>query len=529
MVLASSASPSRRRAHSLARLALLLGLSAAVVVACGGDDAGVAPPGGEDRSDAGPAPTPRDSPEVDASTDADAGALPTTRDPKSWSGTRIKREVWYGDDTSLLQSFVDTGRADTRCAFRTAEDGVLRCLPHLLIAPQYLDDQCSEAQLVGVVPPPALDVAPKTELVAERGTDCESRMAVFTLGAAIATAPPEGGGVPARWRRDGNGSCVPAGALQAGWSIHGTTAKVAATAFVGAKRAPKPDGGRLARELILADDGAGFAVGLWDSQLAARCSVWADGDGTERCMPGNHVNAGILGDSQCTTVIASKDGCGLTPAFIVRRPAQPPGAGNELYSVATPHAGGAFQRVGNSCFQLPQRPADLFSTVRVPNEDIVAVSRIWEGSGRIQRGLLVAGGVKLATREELLGPGSSTFPTETVFDKDLGTTCRLTSWKDDVKCLPADLSSTKTFADAACTEVVLLYAETSVPAFAQIGFGDEAEFYRVGASRVVPSAYYLNGEGTCEALPPGPDGTTVRDLIGPTPMTSFLTFVKEVE
>lgn len=532
MVLASPASPSRRRACSLALLLLLFGVSAGAVTACGDGDPGVAP-GGEDAGDAGPATTPPDTPEGDASTDVDAGAALATRDPKSWSGARLKREVWHGGGTSLLQSFVDTGREDTRCAFRPAEDGALRCLPHLNLAVQYLDDQCSEAQMVGVVPmsaPPGL--ALKTELVAERGTECESRMSVYELGSAIATAGAGGSGVPPRWERNADGSCVPAGALQVGSSIHRTATKLAATAFVKGTRSPMPGGGRLAREGIVAEDGAGYAVGLWDSQLAARCSVWTDVGGTERCMPGEHVNAGVFGDSECTTVVAWKDSCGGAPAFIVRRAGQPPTYGNELYSVGAPHEGGAFQKAGNSCLQLPQPQVELFSTALVPNDDIAAVSRIWEGSGRIHRGLLVAGGVKLATREEPLLPGSSVFPTETVFDEDLGTTCRLTMWKDDVKCLPAEIYASKAFADAACTELVLLADAapgTPAPTFAQIGFDDDAAFYRVGASRVVPAIYQLDSEGMCEAVPAGPDGTTVRDLTGPTPMTAFLTFVREIE
>ena len=43
------------------------------------------------------------------------------------------------------------------------------------------------------------------------------------------------------------------------------------------------------------------------------------------------------------------------------------------------------------------------------------------------------------------------------------------------------------------------------------------------------SHYHLDSEGTCEGLPARPDGTTVRDLTGPTPMTAFLTFVREIE
>lgn len=525
MVLACPAS--RRRARALGLLSVLLGFSA--VVACGDGDAGVAP-GGEDGGDAGPATTPPDSPEPDASADADADAGFATRDPKSWSGTRLKRDVWRGGDTSLLQSFVDTGRGDTPCAFRTADDGVLRCLPHLNLAAQYLDDQCSEAELVGVVPsPPQPGLVLKTELVAERGTECESRMSVYTLGPATATATPGGAAVPPRWARNATGACAPAGALQTGWSIHRTAAKVAATAFVKATRAPMPGGARLAREAIVAEDGAGYAVGLWDSQLGARCSVWVDEGGTERCMPGEHVNAGTFGDSACTTIVATKDDCGLTPAFIVRRDNEP-GSGNELYSVGAPHAGGAFRRAGSSCLQVPQWPIEVFSTARIPNDGIAAVTRRWEGSGRIQRGFLVAGGAKLATREERLLPGSSTFPTETVFDKDLGTTCRLAMWDDEVKCLPADVSAGKMFADAACTEIVLhdLWAPGSPPPpFAQIGFGADAAFYRIGASRTVPSAYYLSFEGTCEAVNE-PD-MTVRDLTGPTPKSSFLTFVRAIE
>jgi hypothetical protein len=524
------------RARRLSLLTVLFAGSAGIVLACGDDDSNDAKPGGGPGAEDGAVPS-QPPGSGDATADADAGPLYPTTDPKSWSGARLKREVWSGENTSLIQAFVDTARSDMRCAFRVAEDGVLRCLPLPKVGVQYLDDQCSESQIVAYTIPGTPDV---TEMVADRGTECENRWSVYTLGPVIATADGGADGLPKRWQRNGEGACVGAGSLPEGYAIRGTTAKISATDFVGAKLITENAAGRIGRRIYMSDDGAGYPTGLWDRPLDTACTLRIDQDKKDRCMPG-HFSGAFYGDSLCTTVIASKDECGVDPKFIHRQvgPSFPGPQWVEAHRVTGAIDGGTgrWQKVGingETCVPLGSGPVTgFFTTAPMPKEDLVLVTGAWSGANRIQRWMLTADGVDLMVRTDLLPPGNSDLPPEQIFDKQLEVSCRLTKRGGEVKCLPNSLSGSMSYADDQCTQPVVPYSDpfnpsAAPPKFAELGTnGTDSAFYRLTTQRTIPKLYY-KAPGCTEASP-APSGYKVYDLVGPEPMASFVTFVNKIE
>ena len=114
--------------------------------------------------------------------------------PAPTSGTRLKAKVLVAEDGSRQQLF---GWHDSQtgedCAFRTAEDGRVRCLPAAspTLTLYFADDKCtvplygqSKAGAPGVVCPPAL---PVTLTVADQCTDALTRYDVAPEVGPVAT------------------------------------------------------------------------------------------------------------------------------------------------------------------------------------------------------------------------------------------------------------------------------------------------------------------------------------------------------
>ncbi len=501
----------------IARTALvLLGLAATstgTLLACGGDEGeSAAPPAVPDDSGG---PDAQAEP-ADAGGGLDVEAGPVSSDPASWSGGRLSREVWFSGGISVLQAFVDTQRGNERCAFVPDEVGARRCLPISAALPQYLDAECT--QLVGIAP----SSVPATTMLLGTGPTCDRRSAVYELGTPLAPAEA------ARWFRDGNGACQKAPELQDGWEVRTATTKIPPSAFASVSTVPVTSTSRITRSAYKAEDGAGYAAALWDSQLSDRCNAVDDQDATRRCMPGE-ITAGFFGDDACTVYRISANECGKVPLHALRRQGTFPKSWMDAYAVGGEVNGGAWRPLGNSCQPATPTPTSQYATTPIPKESLVPTSVQFAGTKRIHRWTHRAEGIDLVVHEGVL---STALPNEPLWDEDLKTGCKLERVGKDVKCMPFGFQTSPTFRDAACTQpIVFDHFEpgSAPPGFVLFGNPGEGTFHKLGAKTQVVDWYYRNGTGPCFQ---GNQGNTSLDAfeLGPAePSTTFATFVSQIE
>lgn len=157
-------------------------------------------------------------------------------EPDFTSGSRLRAEVYVGDDAKILRGWFDTS-LDVECTFRLAEDGVVRCLP-IGGTLTYSDSNCSMPYNIN---------GPYRSTAPVYGTTTDPcAPAVIYLGTGEPTALQQD------WVRNTSGECM----LSPGDWEYTTIAHVDAHTFVAATITTTAVDGALGIQTLAAEDGA---------------------------------------------------------------------------------------------------------------------------------------------------------------------------------------------------------------------------------------------------------------------------------
>jgi hypothetical protein len=193
------------------------------------------------------------------------------------SGTRLRAR--YDDGGGGARSFIEfvDSQLGVRCAFTSADDGRMRCLPLDAAPIIYTDSSCTRPVA------PANNPCPGTFTYATQPSSMlacpfepmASMTTVYALGSMLPQLPV--------YDRRPDGSCVSMGMRP----VYAVTA-LPATMFVAANERVESRTSELGVRFLDAEDGASIAVGLYDQVRRAPCAPVEEGPTTAnvaRCLP----------------------------------------------------------------------------------------------------------------------------------------------------------------------------------------------------------------------------------------------------
>ena len=228
-------------------------------------------------------------------------------------GTRIKaRWVEGPGGRRTFFDWYDT-QLETRCSFRRAADGALRCLPtgYTLTAgvTDFADAGCTAPVAVYWQPtcfPPPFIVRP------DSSNPCQARDRVYQRGERIADGQ-------LFWRPANE--CV-AGAILPTEAAYRIGAEVPVSMFVKAEEVVRPaanPAAPLSLVILEAEDGLRSHAGWQDVAAGSRCRFWRLADGRLHCVPfsgGSALN--YFSDTACgQPAVFFRPDCGPAPRFTV--------------------------------------------------------------------------------------------------------------------------------------------------------------------------------------------------------------------
>lgn len=372
--------------------------------------------------------------------------------PPFASGSRLAARVYDGGDGArMFIGWRDT-MLDIDCAWRVAADGRWRCLPALPEPRAYLTDMdivhadptCSSPHLVlpsAMAPVPRWALLPP-DAPAFCGEDLRPVRVVGVAG-AVALGPD-------LFARVGP-ECIST-TVTPPYVIHAVGREEPPGTFVGADLVVEPRDARLAARVLVADDGARFAIGAYDREADRPCTSLSFA--TDRCVPLTLAwDAGRFGDASCSIPVAySSDGapasggedCAPLAAITGWRCG---GGGASVRSIEA-EASGEYERdAAGACSDA--RLAHHRTWTFGGELDLPTLGVALAGTGRLRASVLAT-----ATGAPIAAAGGIWFPY--FEDTALGVRCSVATACDGrTVCMP-DASgppdpSTLRFADAACT------------------------------------------------------------------------------
>jgi hypothetical protein len=396
--------------------------------------------------------------ETDAGTDGDANVAPP--DPRidtskpSASGTRLKQRIRKtADGAETFLGWRDT-QINQDCAFKTASDGELRCLPTNVAARGafYIDSGCTQ---------PA--VAQQTNACTqaayasdEDSSTCPARTKLHALGTALAN------GATYYYQAAPGSPCETRTAGAVGTTIYPLGAEVTATDFVKATVSKKASGvSGLDLQEITADDGAKTFWSFEDTAKMQACGFLRANDSSMRCLPSARANAtiGSFWSSGCVNALnLATDGqpasC-AAPAFASRLDA----GKYTTYAVGAAHVDPIFMKISSSCYDFTPTGLRVYDlgTEQTPTTFLGAT----ETDGAT-KGVLV---------EKLLDVGGKVKQTAAFYDKTLSTNVTMSPYSatdGSLRALPEhELAIISTYS-ATCNGPALIHTyQPGTPKFAQ--------------------------------------------------------------
>lgn len=211
--------------------------------------------------------------------------------PAASDGRGIAVAYVESDDGAIAFDHWVDPRHDTRCSFRMAADGIVRCLPDAPVSVHFADGTCDAPGVSTQC------VSPRFML--RRRDDCSDRIGVFRAGPQVPTRA---------FLRYDSGECSETVLHTAGEMTYPSAGEVAATEFVAldaATRAPARGGGKRLR----ANDVSVGAFQMtsatempWhDTKLDVDCLFTRAADGVLRCLPDRWlvIGATAFTDAEC--------------------------------------------------------------------------------------------------------------------------------------------------------------------------------------------------------------------------------------
>jgi hypothetical protein len=251
------------------------------------------------------------------------------------------------------------------------------------------------------------------------------------------------------------------------------------------------DGSRLRLEKLTLEDGTVDVIGIWDAQLAARCTFQRGDDDVWRCVPTEYTQESTFLDKACSKRVAVvDDNCPVALLYrdekgTLHRPAGPVVQGRTTYSARLC----GYEEPHENTFDIGEPiPASSFVTGRL----------VIVGDGRI-RALMLDG-----------DDGSRTMVG--YHDAQLDTDCAFYKAGDKAFCVPPEgAHSDLLFRDASCTDEVSVAVlnpplEDGIGTYTvHVGACNAVEVHRVGMS--LGPLYQGGPRGGCR-----PSQTSVNEL-----------------
>ncbi|MDB4952499.1 MAG: hypothetical protein JWO36_68 [Myxococcales bacterium] len=405
---------------------------------------------------------------------ADAGP------PDEHSGTRIKLTWVDYDGTRELTGIYDSQRGEL-CNSEAWADGTTYCLPSDRFFAAYTDASCT--QPIGWNPFGPNGFQPK--YAEELPLPCASFAHFYPIGAALATS---------YYLSNGFGGCsgpYPNNNPQVTLYTLGPEISVPTT-FASMTVTNTPSTGRLSTHYFETTDGFRMQAALYDTTLAAECSVSTYDQGTA-CLPANGVTT-TFQDSSCTQPeIDVSSSCPMPRYAAALAINQCTTDQPTLYRVGATQSASHYSWNGMTCAPVTAKAGyDYYrfdSAVTVPS---VAIQPDTVPGKRIQIRRVVGEGASLR--------GTNMY--DTLFDAQ----CDAQNASDGtLRCLLGAPSVQKYYSDAACTMSFFGWqalpdpgcSSVAVPAFLQVPSMAGTSVYRTG-TRITGPVY----TALCVQLPP---------------------------
>jgi hypothetical protein len=459
------------------------------------------------------------------------------------SGSRLRARVRSGSPGARLLVGWHDAKLGADCTFVTTADGETRCAPSGATI-FYLDQLCSQPIAVVSADCSASGPPPFASAVSQSDVACNGITQAYRVGDPIDVPSPTrkvyvGAGA--------SGGCLRSTHLDPTAQAYAVLA-IAPTELAKATltRAPKTD--RLGLEVLVGDDGARQARGLYDIATRGRCFsiAGAIGGGEDRCIPDDLAWATYAADSTCSAPIAYQvrptascpgasvvvgygfQGCDVRATYFT------PGAPvsiDDVFSGAPPVC--TLLRAQTSLYEDLLRD-HVFYEVGAPvaAATFAPMKAQTTGFGRLQVPVLAAAdGTELAPARP-----------DTFFDTTLGVPCRAYVFPDGTKrCVPRDAVAiaTTSYADDACTaEIVGLPSQPGCATVTSPGYAvrvsGSACVADITATSVVAlgdvqtlAAYYTKSDtGACTRQA---QGGSFASIAGEVPPASFAIVVETLE
>jgi len=419
------------------------------------------------------------------------------------SGPRLRAQVYVADGgAQQLHGTFDTARGEL-CAFRVAEDGVVRCLPADLRlvgagpATMFADAACTK-------PVAAPAVSPKPAYLAF-GDPCAG-LATYALGDVVPASAP----LYAQY----GGACTQSG-VSDGQSTYFLGAKVPASAFASAVVVREPRGD-LEMQMFHAEDGSRFPLGAYDPKRLGSCGT--TNELSDRCAPSHvgYTDPHAWADATCTTPIMLAS-IGDPLACTMYQTSSYDAPDDTIHTLMVETASSACPTTWTTTYfdidtttpvpaffvgdQTQCTPAPATSNVFLAGAPVSTTSfpeilHVSEGAGRLVARVQTSSG-----GDRLLVEGFS--------DTQLGTTCRATVAEDGVlRCLPYPTTYGEyavAYADAQCTTPIYVntYAVCDTFPYALELLDDQGTYrtriVKVGDAITPAAIYTYFGVGHCVA------------------------------
>lgn len=400
---------------------------------------------------------------------ADAGKLPFR------SGLRLRAMVWDGGDGARrFEGFVDTELGE-RCSFMDLGDGVDRCVPDRTGEVVFVDGECTQA------------VIPSTDSCGEElryGATASWGRRDDNLGFDDCGVPRNGFPDSRVFRSTGvasdatpsyhidyeTGECIATGAVvPPGWTI-----AEAAPPFVAAKSVTARVSPRLARSILVAEDGAMEVRGTFDLQRGEPCSAPSRTKESDdpRCKPARYArmtSATHYAEAGCTVPAVLAADCAEPPTVAVHTEWVQCSEVSNYYALGEPltevYIDGfegcqLWGGLGDSGLNQPFAVGPTVDPATFP-----AVERVSVGTGALRVESSGTGGTWLSgggafvdiERGTLLSPGGA------FVDTERGVWCEPYETDAGVRCLSfvADARPESLYADDSCTTRIFQVDESS--------------------------------------------------------------------
>jgi hypothetical protein len=457
--------------------------------------------------------------------------------PSFGKGTRLQvEELRSGDMPPVFVTFHDSEH-DLDCAFDTAADGVLRCLPRYNpTLPQvshelFLDADCTERVAIGS----PTCVPERDSFISESAsvTDCETRTVTMLRATLLETGLD--------LYSTAGGTCAPQGQTNEIYRYF-SVSEAAPELFVPGEIRIVTSPTRLSVERLVAEDGAFQTLALADPNVDRRCRAFGRGDGS-LCVPAVQFSGRDYraADDQCEVPL-SLPTC-EEPLYIADYDVE---SGEYQFFEAGPeHTGTVYGGVG-TCEEVTDE--GTFYGIGDP-ADVNAFAGVWStrlGTGRLRHSaLLDEGGTLLAVGAS---SGDQILSETGIFDTEFGSSCNvLRDTALDTYCIPETVTmevyNTFYFADADCTQQVAICSTAGCPTDLALvqdhppaacdGSPDFTSVVTLGDELELDVIYpYYGGRepGTeCDAALPAADYGIIREISGTTDTSAFARLTRVTE